>query len=63
MEDLKKEVVMVRTPKWMLTYCPLKTLLNPQTFNILPIGRSHPSFPKCFSPSPKNDQGSPPLLQ
>lgn len=31
-EDLKKEVVLVRTPKWMLTNCPLKTLLNPQPF-------------------------------
>lgn len=56
MEDLKKEVVMVSTPKWMLTYCPLKALLNPQPFNILPTGQSHPSFPTCFFPSPRNDQ-------
>lgn len=62
-EELKKEVVMVRTPKWMLTNCPLKTLLNPQPFNILPTGQSHPSFPKYLSPFPGNDQESPPLPQ
>lgn len=50
LEELKKELVMVRKPRMDADQLASKHFLNPQPFNILPTGPSHPSSPSVSSP-------------
>lgn len=52
LEELKKELVMVRRPRMGADQMASENFLSPQPFNILPTGPSQPSSPQGFLPLP-----------